>query len=107
SFPYRLAHTAVAFFTTTGFVVLGVGAYLLRRNRSVLEARTMMSMALWALTVLVPLQMVIGDMHGLDTRKYQPAQLAAIEAKWDTANRLPLALFAMPDDQAEPNKFVI
>src|SRR5499433_3023723 len=44
SFPYRLAHTAVAFFTTTGFVVLGVGAYLLRRNRSVLEARTMMSM---------------------------------------------------------------
>src|SRR5262245_50915488 len=54
SFPYRLAHTAVAFFTTTGFVVLGVGAYLLPRNRSVQEARIMMSMALWALTVLVP-----------------------------------------------------
>src|SRR5262245_51484593 len=107
SFPYRLAHTAVAFFTTTGFVILGVGAYLLRRNRSVLEARTMMSMALWALTVLVPLQMVIGDMHGLNTRKHQPAKLAAIEAKWDTAKGVPLTLFAIPDDKAEHNKFAI
>src|SRR6478609_533021 len=52
SFHYRLAPTVVAFFTTTGFVVLGVGAYLLRRSRSVQEARLMMSMALWLLTVL-------------------------------------------------------
>jgi len=107
SFPYRLAHTAFAFFTTTGFVVLGVGAYLLRRNRSVPEARTMLSMALWALTVLVPLQMVIGDMHGLNTRKYQPAKLAAIEAKWDTGEGVPLTVFAIPDDKAERNKFAI
>src|SRR5215831_17015264 len=107
SFPYRLAHTAVAFFTTTGFVVLGVGAYLLRRNRSVLEARTMMSMALWMLTVLVPLQMVIGDMHGLNTRKYQPAKLAAIEARWDTGKGVPLTVFAIPDDKNEQNKFAI
>src|SRR5215472_6291135 len=107
SFPYRLAHTVVAFFTTTGFVVLGVGAYLLKRNSSVQEARTMMSMALWLLTVLVPLQMVIGDMHGLNTRKYQPAKLAAIEARWDTGKGVPLALFAIPDDKAEHNKFAI
>lgn len=107
SFPYRLAHTAVAFFTTTGFVVLGVGAYLLRRNRSVQEARIMMSMALWALTVLVPLQMVIGDMHGLNTRKYQPAKLAAIESRWETGKGVPLTLFAIPDDKAEQNKFAI
>jgi cytochrome d ubiquinol oxidase subunit I len=107
SFPYRLAHTAFAFFTTTGFVVLGLGAYLLRRNRSVQEARIMFSMALWALTVLVPLQMVIGDMHGLNTRKYQPAKLAAIEAKWDTGKGVPLTLFAIPDDKAEHNKVAI
>src|SRR5215469_3467722 len=99
SFPYRLAHTVVAFFTTSGFVVLGVGAYLLRRNRSVQEARTMFSMALWMLTVLVPLQMVLGDMHGLNTRKYQPAKLAAIEARWDTDKRVPLTVFAIPDDK--------
>src|SRR4029077_8594285 len=103
----RLAHTVVAFFTTTGFVVLGVGAYLLRRNRSVQEARTMMSMALWLLTVLVPLQMIIGDMHGLNTRDHQPAKLAAIEARWETGKRVPLALFAIPDDKAEHNKFAI
>src|SRR6516164_3108746 len=105
SFPYRLAHTAFAFFTTTGFVVLGVGAYLIRRERFAEEARIMFSMALWALTVLVPLQMVIGDMHGLNTRKYQPAKLAAIEAKWDTAKGVPLTLFAIPDDKAEHNEF--
>jgi cytochrome bd-type quinol oxidase subunit 1 len=105
SFPYRLAHTVVAFFTTTGFVVLGVGAYLLRHNRSVQEARTMMSMALWLVTVLVPLQMGIGDLHGLNTRKHQPAKLAAIEARWETAKGVPLTLFAIPDGEAELNKF--
>src|SRR5215831_15001567 len=107
SFPSRLAHTVVAFFITTGFVVLGVGAYLLRRNRSAQEARTMLSMALWMLTVLVPLQMVIGDMHGLNTRKYQPAKLAAIEARWATDKGVPLTVFAIPDDKNEQNKFAI
>jgi cytochrome d ubiquinol oxidase subunit I len=107
SFPYRLAHTVVAFFTTTGFVVLGVGAYLLRRDRSVQEARSMMSMALWLLTFLVPLQMIIGDMHGLNTRDHQPAKLAAIEARWETGKGVPLTLFAIPDDRAEHNKFAI
>ena len=85
SFPYRLAHVVVGFFVTTGFVVLGVGAYLIRREPSAEEGRTMLSMTLWLLTVLVPLQMVIGDQHGLNTREYQPAKLAAIEARWDTA----------------------
>jgi cytochrome bd ubiquinol oxidase subunit I len=107
SFPYRLAHTVVAFFTTTGFVVLGVGAYLLRRDKSAQEARTMMSMALWLLTVLVPLQMIIGDMHGLNTREHQPAKLAAIEARWETDKGVPLTLFAIPDEKAEHNNFAI
>src|SRR6201993_2289898 len=61
SFPYRLAHTVVAFYITTGFVVLGVGAYLLRRRRFIVEAETMLSMTLWLLTVLVPLQILLGD----------------------------------------------
>ncbi|MCC8943562.1 cytochrome ubiquinol oxidase subunit I [Bradyrhizobium sp. Arg62] len=107
SFPYRLAHTVIAFFTTTGFVVLGVGAYLLRRGRAVAESRIMLSMALWMLTVLVPLQIVVGDLHGLSTRDHQPAKLAAIEARWDTARRVPLTLFAVPDDKGERNKYAI
>ncbi|MBZ9708577.1 cytochrome ubiquinol oxidase subunit I [Mesorhizobium sp. ESP7-2] len=107
SFPYRLAHTVVAFFVTTGFVVMGVGAYLMRRGRSVEEGRTMLSMTLWLLTVLVPLQIFIGDQHGLNTRDYQPAKLAAIEARWETARQVPLTLFAIPDDKGERNFFAI
>src|SRR5215813_3819805 len=107
SFPYRLAHVVVGFFVTTGFVVLGVGAYLVRRESSAVEGRTMLSMALWLLTVLVPLQMLIGDQHGLNTRDHQPAKLAAIEARWDTERRVPLTLFAIPSDKAERNYFAI
>jgi cytochrome d ubiquinol oxidase subunit I len=107
SLPYRLAHVVVGFFVTSGFVVLGVGAYLVRRERSSQEGRTMLSMTLWLLTVLVPLQMVIGDQHGLNTRDHQPAKLAAIEARWETERRVPLTLFAIPSDKAERNYFAI
>jgi cytochrome d ubiquinol oxidase subunit I len=107
SFPYRLAHVVVGFFATTGFVVLGVGAYLVRRDPSSEEGRTMLSMALWLVTVFVPLQMFIGDQHGLNTREHQPAKLAAIEARWDTERRVPLTLFAIPSDTAESNSFAI
>jgi len=107
SFPYRLAHVVIGFFATTGFVVLGVGAYLVRREPSALEGRTMLSMTLWLLTVLVPLQMVIGDLYGLNTREYQPAKLAAIEARWDTGRRVPLTLFAIPSEKSERNNFAI
>ncbi len=107
SFPYRLAHVVVGFFVTTGFVVLGVGAYLIRRQPTGEEGRTMLSMTLWLLTVLVPLQMVIGDQHGLNTREYQPAKLAAIEARWNTERRVPLTLFAIPSNKAENNYFAI
>jgi cytochrome d ubiquinol oxidase subunit I len=107
SFPYRLAHVVVGFFVTTGFVVLGVGAYLVRRQPQANEGRIMLSMTLWLLTVLVPLQMAIGDLHGLNTREYQPAKLAAIEARWDTGRRVPLTLFAVPSDNAETNDFAV
>src|SRR5579863_6030059 len=84
SFPYRLAHTVVAFYVTTGFVVAGIGAYYLRRGRFLEEARTMLSMALWLLSVLVPLQIALGDLHGRNTLEYQPEKVAAMEARWNT-----------------------
>ena len=104
SFPYRFAHTVVAIYITTGFVVVGVAAAYLRRARFVPEARIMLSMTLWLLTVLVPLQFVLGDAHGLNTLKYQPAKLAAIEAIWETHGRVPLNLFAIPDEKAATNR---
>ena len=107
SFPYRLAHTVCAFFVTTGFVVIGVGAYLSSTKRGAEEGRVMLSMTLWFMTILVPLQMVLGDMHGLNTREYQPAKLAAIEARWETTRRAPLTVFAIPSDRDEHNAFEV
>jgi len=107
SFPYRLAHTVTGFYVTTGFVVLGVAAWLIRRNRGAEEARVMLSTTLWLLLALVPLQIFLGDQHGLNTLEYQPTKLAAIEARWETAARVPLTLFAIPDEAKETNRLSI
>jgi cytochrome d ubiquinol oxidase subunit I len=107
SFPYRLAHTVCGFYVTAGFVVLGVAAYLIRGRRFAAEGRIILSTTLWLLLVLVPLQMVLGDLHGQNTLKYQPAKLAAIEARWTTGSRVPLTLFAIPDMGRETNHFEV
>ncbi len=107
SFPYRFMHTVAAFYVTTGFVVIGVAAYLLRRNKSAAEARIMLSVTLWLLTLMVPLQIFLGDLQGLNTLHHQPAKLAAIEAHWTREARAPLALFAIPDQKGEKNDYEI
>jgi cytochrome d ubiquinol oxidase subunit I len=103
SFPFRFGHTVVGFYVTTGFVVMGVAAYLIRHGQFVEEGRATLSMTLWLLTILVPLQIVLGDAQGLNTLKYQPAKVAAIEAHWNREARAPLILFALPDQAAETN----
>jgi cytochrome d ubiquinol oxidase subunit I len=100
SFPYRLLHNITAFYITTAFVVMGVGAWLLRRDRGADGARIMIRMALDLLILLVPLQMFLGDQHGLNTLEYQPAKLAAIEGRYDSVQPTPLTLFGIPDDAA-------
>jgi cytochrome d ubiquinol oxidase subunit I len=107
SFPYRFSHNVVGFYITTGFVVVAVAAYFIRRNMFVEESRTMFSMTFWLLTLLVPLQIVLGDLHGLNTFKYQPTKLAAIEAHWEPQKRAPLTLFAIPDAKNEMNHAVL
>ncbi len=107
SFPYRFMHTVAAFYVTTGFVVMGVAAWLLRARKSRDEAKLMLSVTLWLLTLLVPLQIFLGDLHGLNTLEHQPAKLAAIEAHWESEARAPLALFAIPDQKAETNRYVV
>ena len=107
SFPYRYLHTVTAFYITTAFVVLGVGAWLMRRARSTEEAGLMMRMALNLLIILVPLQMVWGDAHGLNTREYQPAKLAALEGRYDSASPAPLTLFGIPDDKTGTMKYAL
>jgi cytochrome d ubiquinol oxidase subunit I len=107
AFPYRYVHNVTAFYITTGFVVLGVGAWLLQRGRSQPEARLMMRMALNLLIVLVPLQMIVGDLHGTNTGKYQPAKLAAIEGRYDEAKPEPLTLVGVPDDATGTMRYAV
>jgi cytochrome d ubiquinol oxidase subunit I len=107
SFPYRLSHNVTAFYITTAFVVMSVGAWLLRRARATDEARMMIRMALDLLIILVPLQMFLGDQHGLNTLEHQPAKLAAIEGRYDTAEPTPLTLFGIPDDAAATMRYAI
>jgi len=100
SFPYRLLHNVTAFYITTAFVVMGVAAWLLRRARAAEEARMMIRMALDLLILIVPLQVFLGDQHGLNTLEHQPAKVAAIEGRYDTVKPVPLTLFGIPDDDA-------
>ncbi|MGE5339022.1 MAG: cytochrome ubiquinol oxidase subunit I [Gemmatimonadota bacterium] len=104
SFPYRFVHTVLAVFLTTAFTVIGVAAWYLRRSRHVEDARVMVAMGVILATVLVPLQALVGDAHGLNTLEHQPAKLAAMEGIWDTRAGQPAVLFAVPDEAAETNR---
>ena len=107
SFPYRLAHMLNAAYLTTSLVVLVVGARYLLANRHVDEGRTMMRMGLGMVAILAPLQLFIGDLHGLNTAKHQPAKIAAMEAHWDGSKPGDFHIFAWPDAKAETNRFAI
>ncbi len=107
SFPYRFAHMFTACYLTTSLVVLSVGARYLVGNRFHEEAKTMMRMGLGMVAVLAPLQLVIGDMHGLNTAQHQPVKVAAMEAHWDGSKPADLVLFAWPNQKEERNDFEI
>ncbi|MEO3471327.1 cytochrome ubiquinol oxidase subunit I [Roseomonas sp. CAU 1739] len=97
SFPYRLVHMVLAAYLTTAFVVGGVGALHLLRDRANPAARIMFSMAMWMAAIVAPLQILAGDQHGLNTLTHQPAKIAAIEGHFETVSAAPLILFGIPD----------
>ena len=107
SFPYRFMHMVCACLITGCLIVAGVSAVQLRDHPVPEHAKVGLSLALKLLTVLAPLQLVLGDMHGLNTREHQPVKLAAIEARWDTARSVPLTLIAWPDENHEVNKYSV
>ena len=92
---------------TTGFAVIGVAAWHLKHGRHVAESRRTLGMTLVLLGVLVPLQVVLGDLHGVNTTEHQPIKVAAMEGLWDTQARAPAVLFAVPDERAERNHLEI
>lgn len=107
SFPYRFAHMMTAAYLTTAFVVLAVGARWVLADRHYDEARIMVHMAVGMIVVLAPLQIFIGDQHGLNTLKHQPAKIAAMEGHWDGSKPGDFHIFAWPDEKTESNRFAI
>ena len=105
SFIYRFAHMVVASFLTGGFVVAGVSAWYLLRQRDVAANRRALSMCLWLLLVLTPLQAFIGDLHGINTLEHQPTKVAAMEGNWETQARAPLLIVAGIDQDAQENSW--
>jgi len=109
SFPYRLAHMATAAFLATAFFVGASAAWHLLRGRDNPAIRKMLSMALWMALLVAPIQAFIGDLHGLNTLKYQPAKIAAIEGHWENVGDepTPLILFGWPDMEREETRFKV
>jgi cytochrome d ubiquinol oxidase subunit I len=109
SFPFRLAHMAIAAFVATSFFVGASGAWHLLRGNDTPAVRKMFSMALWMALIVAPVQAFVGDAHGLNTLKYQPAKIAAIEGHWENLDDKPspLVLVGLPDMDAEKTRYAV
>src|SRR5712672_3469088 len=109
SFPYRLAHMTVAAYLAVALFVGASGAWHLLKRRDTPAVRTMLSMAMWMVLIVAPIQIAIGDQHGLIDLKYQPAKIAAVEGHWENkpGESLPLILFGLPDMNAETTRYAV
>lgn len=109
SFPYRLVHMGIAAFLATALMVAASAGWHLLRGNDNPAIRKMLSMAMWMLLIVAPIQAVVGDFHGLNTLKHQPAKIAAIEGHWENipGKGVPLTLFGWPDMEEETNHFAV
>src|SRR5881394_1317128 len=107
SFPYRLTHMLLASALTACFVVAGLSAWRLLRERVDQGARQTLRAGLVVAAVLVPVQVFVGDLHGLNTLEHQPAKIAAMEAIWHTQRGAPLVLVAIPNEKTRTNDYAV
>ena len=107
SFLYRLTHMVTAAYLASALLIAGISATYLLAGRHTMLARKGYSIALWTILVLAPLQIFIGDQHGLNVLEHQPIKVAAMEANWDRQARAPAVLFAVPDAEHEKNHFEV
>jgi cytochrome d ubiquinol oxidase subunit I len=107
SMPYRVVHMILASGLTTAFLMAGISAYRWLRHDRQASVMVGLKTGVYLGAILIPLQIYAGDLHGLNTLKYQPAKIAAIEAIWETEKGAPLVLFALPDAQTRSNRFAI
>lgn len=107
SFPYRLVHMIFAAYLTTAFTVGGISAWYLWRGFKVQQARICFAMAMVIAVTIAPMQLLVGDFHGLNTLQHQPAKVAAMEGLWKTEKGAPLKLFGIPDEEKEQVNYAI
>jgi cytochrome d ubiquinol oxidase subunit I len=108
SFPYRLVHTVLAAYLTTALVVGAVGAWHLLKGRDNKAVRTSFSMAMWMAALVAPVQILVGDLHGLNTLEHQPAKIMAMEGHFESYDKgAPLILIGHPDRGAEKTRVLI
>jgi len=107
SFPYRLTHMMLASFLTAAFVVAGLSAWRLLKAPEDAAARGTLRTGVLLAAILAPLQILVGDLHGLNTLEHQPAKIAAVEAIWKTERGVALVLFAIPNEEQKRNDFSI
>jgi cytochrome d ubiquinol oxidase subunit I len=107
SFPFRFSHMMNASGLTAAFAVAGLSAWRLLRAPQDDAALRACRTGLWVAAVLAPLQVVLGDLHGLNTLEHQPAKIAAMEGHWETRSGAPLVLLAIPDEAARANRYAL
>ena len=107
SFPYRFTHMMLASGLTVAFLVAGVSSYRWLRGERGAEAMAGLKTGVYLAAILIPLQIVAGDFHGLNTLHHQPAKLAAMEGIWNTEKGVPAVLFALPDQKTRSNHYEI
>ena len=107
SMPYRFTHMVLASFLTVSFLIAGVSAFRWLIGGRTEGVRVAMKTAIIGAALLIPVQIFVGDLHGLNTKEYQPAKVAAMEGNWETDTGVPLILFAIPDEEARENRFEI
>ena len=107
SFPYRFAHMMVASLITAAFFVAGVSARRTLKKVDGPATHKVLKVAVFAAAILTPTQILLGDLHGLNTVQHQPAKVAAMEGVWETQKGAPLTLFGIPDEQARTTRYAI
>ena len=107
SMPYRLTHMLLASGLTVAFLVAGISAFRLLRGDKDSSVVAVLRTGMISAALLIPIQIFIGDLHGLNTLEHQPAKVAAMEGNWETKGNVPLLLFAWPDEEARENRFEV
>ena len=107
SMPYRLIHMLIASGLTASFIVIGISAFRYLKNDKSPAVVSALKTGLTIVAILMPIQIFVGDLHGLNTLKHQPAKIAAVEAVWETEKGAPLVLFALPNKETKTNDYAI